>query len=202
MDEDLDSPGTRFASLAALAVPIPEDEWITFEGKPEAALRRHVGDWLFDEHEELGRVEPVNGAGGTGADAWIPVVVFVALNAAGGVIAAAAGMAFKGVWQRVTDALRERGGQKPLVSRGGAAALAVAEVADRFGELDRLQVEAVEEPSSIAGREAWTMAYAGEEPWIVLLRNDERRTRYVIVVAPDGEILGSSVTRLVELDAL
>ena len=54
---DLENPGSRFASRPAFAVAIPEEEWATYEGHPEEALRGHVGEWLFEEQEGLGRGE-------------------------------------------------------------------------------------------------------------------------------------------------
>jgi len=62
-----------------------------------------------------------------------------------------------------------------LVSRGGAAYLAVAEVAERFGEEGELEIEAVEEPSSIAGHDISELSYTGIEPWVPLLRDLRRR---------------------------
>jgi hypothetical protein len=177
LEGDLNSSGTRFGMQAAIAVPVPEEEWGVYEAKPEEALREFVGDWLLEEQDELGRGNPVNGAAGHGADAWIPVIEFVAINAASGVVTAAAGMAFRRVWRRMMDARRGRRVPALYVSRGGAATLAAAEAAERYDEAGSLEIEAVEEPSSIAGREVWTMSYVTLEPWIVLLRNREERIR-------------------------
>ena len=89
-----------------------------------------------------------------------------------------------------------------MVSRGGAAALAAGDVADRFEERDPVEIEAVEEPSSISGRNVSELSYVGLEPWIVLLRNRERRFRYLVVVAADGEILGSVKTPMDEFEGM
>ena len=74
---DLESPGIRTTLRAALAIPIREEEWATYEGRPGEAIRDHVGQWILDEDLELGRGEAVDGAAGRGADAWLPVVEFV-----------------------------------------------------------------------------------------------------------------------------
>jgi hypothetical protein len=83
---------------------------------------------------------------------------------------------------------------------GAAAALAVAEVAERFEERDRLEIEAVEEPASIAGQSVSELSYVGVEPWVVLLRNRERKVRYLVVVAPHWEILGALKTPMGEFE--
>lgn len=100
---------------------------------------------------------------------------------------------------KVLQRLREWQGQRKEeeepalieISRGAAALLAAARVGEEFGEQGTLAIEAVEEPSSIAGNEVTELSYVGVEPWIVLLRNDERRTRYIVVVMPDGRLTGT-----------
>ncbi len=52
-------------------------------------------------------------------------------------------------------------------------------------------LEAVEEPSSIAGRESPEMNYVGIEPWIVFLVDVRAQVRYVVAVSSDGQIMGS-----------
>jgi hypothetical protein len=77
------------------------------------------------------------------------------------------------------------------VSRGAAAMLAGGHVGEEFGEKGPLEIEAVEEPSNIAGYEPTEISYVGVEPWIVLLRNREAKVRYVAVVLPDGTVAGA-----------
>jgi hypothetical protein len=60
-----------------------------------------------------------------------------------------------------------------------------------FGDSGPLEVEAVEEPSSIAGHPISETSYVGLEPWIVLMRNREAQVRYVVAVTPDGTIAGA-----------
>jgi hypothetical protein len=204
-DWNLDQPGSRFVRRPAIAIPRGGEEWQTQEEAErgvEDALRDSFGDWLFEEQETLGRGKAVVGSVGRGAGTFAAVVEFVAIHAAGGVVSVAAGMAFKRVWQRASEALRGRDVARLDVSRGGAAALAVAEVAESFGEDEGLEIEAVEEPSSITGREVSELSYVGVEPWIVLLMNRERRVRYVVVVASDGEILSTSRTPMGESEEI
>jgi hypothetical protein len=89
------------------------------------------------------------------------------------------------------------------VSRGGAAYLAVAEVAERFGEKGPLEVEAVEEPSSIAGSEISELSYVGLEPWVVLLLNRKDHKRYFVVIqSRGGDVLGSIETEMDEYEEM
>ena len=59
-------------------------------------------------------------------------------------------------------------------------------------------MEAVEEPSGIAGRLVSELSYVGVEPWIVLLRNRKQLRRYVVVVESDGNVLGAVETPMGE----
>jgi hypothetical protein len=200
---DLDEPGSRFVRRPAFAITIPEAEWPTpgeQRAGSERALRDHVGDWLFEEQNELGAASPVAGSYGRGAAGFAAVAEFVAQWAAAGVISTAAGMAFKHVWRRAIDSLEQRERPGLVVSLGAAAALAAAEVAERYAENGPLEIEAVEEPSSIAGQSVSELSYVGVEPWIVFLRRREQNVRYLVVVAPGGEVLGSLQTPMGEFE--
>lgn len=200
-DWDLTEPGSRFSPRPAFAIGAPEEEWPTggdAQRGAEDLIRRRIGNWAFAEQEELGIAQAVEGSVGRGAAGWAAVLEFVGLHAAGGVISVAAGMAFKHFFQRVRGALG--GTERPHVnvSRGAAAYLAVGEVAERFGQGDPVEIEAVEEPSSIAGQDVSELSYVGLEPWVVLLRDRARLVRYVVVVAATGDILGSMKTPMDE----
>ena len=67
--------------------------------------------------------------------------------------------------------------------------LAVDEVVDRHGP-SALSIEAVEEPSAIAGIPTHELNYVGVEPWIVFLIDFESKIRYIIAVRPNGEVRG------------
>jgi hypothetical protein len=83
-----------------------------------------------------------------------------------------------------------------------AAAVAADDVAESFGDDGPLEVEAVEEPSRVAGVAASETSYVGTEPWVVLVRNVEPERRYYVVVAPDGEIVGHIETSLLEWEMM
>jgi hypothetical protein len=201
-DWDVEEPGSRFSPRPALTVHAPESEWPDV-GRPgpgaEGVVRARLGDWALEPQESLGTPEALEGSTGRGTAGWTAVVEFVTQHAAGGVISAAAGMAFKRFWRRAREAQGSTN-----VSRGGAVYLAVAEVAERFGlQESSLEVEAAEEPSSIAGHDVTELSYTGFEPWVVLLRHPAAGgVRYVLVVAPDGEIFGVVEAPLTEGERL
>jgi hypothetical protein len=185
----------------------PESEWnfdnSKLESGPKEALGRHFGDWIYEEQDVLGRGQPESGSVGRGASGVAAVLIFVGLHAAGGVISVSAGMAWKRFVQRARQSLSEDDRHLFHVSRGGAAYLAVAEVAERFGEQDPVEVEAVEEPSAIAGRDVTELSYVGLEPWLVLLRNRAKLKRYIVVIGSrGGETLGALVTKMNEFEEI
>lgn len=205
MDWDLDAPYSRFTLSPAIALGVPEAEWDDSqqESGPRDALGRHFGDWIYEEQEGLGLGNPESGSIGRGASGSAAVLIFIGLHAAGGVISVSAGMAWKRFIQRAKGSLGEDDRHLFHVSRCGAAYLAVAEVAERFGEEDPVEVEAVEEPSSIAGREVSELSYVGLEPWVVLLRNRAKRKRYVVVIdSRGGEVLGALETPMDEFEEM
>lgn len=72
-----------------------------------------------------------------------------------------------------------------------------------FEETDErqvLHVEAVQEPSVLGGRPPSELSYTGLEPWIVSLVNGSRKTRYVLVVSPEGDIEGCITAPAGEFD--
>lgn len=73
-----------------------------------------------------------------------------------------------------------------FVSRGMAALVAVQDVLDN-NPLARLALEAVEEPSLIAGHPSPELNYVGVAPWIVLLADPHQERRYVVAVARTGK---------------
>lgn len=202
---DVEGSGSRFTLAPAIAVGIPEAEWELRQADTLAAraLSDYVGAWVHDEQEGLGRGQALSGSVGRGAAGLAAVLIFIGLNVAAGVISVSAGMAWKRFVERFSDSLVGSDRKRFHVSRGAAAYLAVAEVAARFGEEDSLELEAVEEPSTIAGIQISELSYVGLEPWIVLLRNREKQKRYVVVVsAMGGDILGAIDTPLGEWEAM
>ena len=199
---ELEGATSRFTLDPAIAVGIPEREWdldpgARTEDRANSLLSERFGEWVHEEQEELGRGHAELGSTGRGAAGTAAVLTFIAHHAAEGVIATAAGMAFKKFAQRAWAAFRGR--DEPVyVSRGGAVYLAVAEVAERFDEPGPVELEAAEEPSAIAGGSVSELSYVGVEPWIVLLRNRDRLRRYLVVVSAGGEILGAMETPMGE----
>jgi hypothetical protein len=194
----------RFSRLPAIAIGIPEEDWglEDYDERLAATLQAQFGDWILEEDADLGQPEAVAGSTGRGAAGLAAVVEWVAVHAAGGVVSAAAAMAFKRVVSKARDALKGRERPRLHVSRGGAAYLAAADVADRFDARGPFIVEAVEEPSSIAGHDVSELSYVGIEPWVVLLRSNEDKQRYISVVEGGGEILGALAIPLGEWEEM
>jgi hypothetical protein len=198
---DVERPTSRFTLSPAVALGFPEEEWSRLEDEATEALRERYGDWIYEEQEGLGRAEARAGGVGRGAEGLAAILIFIGINAAAGIISVSAGMAWKRFLERVKRS-RRNDSPRIYISRGGAALLAVAEVAERFGGDNDLELEAVEEPSSIAGGEISELAYVGLEPWIVLLRDREKLRRYVVVVSGRGEVLGALDTPIEEWEAM
>lgn len=185
--------GGRFTTDAAIAIGTRE------YGEGDDALAENViydsvGAWLLEEGPALGRSEAVGGSAGRGAAGWVAVAHWLADVIANNVVDIAAGAALAKIlgrlreWRKQRESEGKHGGIE--ISRGTAALIAAADVAEEFGEQGPLEVEAVEEPSSVAGRPVSELSYVGVEPWIVLLRNVEHEVRYLVVVNPDGVIAG------------
>lgn len=208
MDWDFQAPGSRFTLRPAFAVVVPEDDWHEVAGgDARSALERQVGSWAVDEADpELGAAVLVDGSAGRGAEVWIPVLEFLFDSAAKGVVGAAAGQAALAIWRRLRRS-RANGpddvaGSPIFVSRGAAVLLAAAHVHEAHNHEDSWALEAADEPMGMAGEATHEMGYAGVEPWIVLLRSASARMRCVVLVSPDGTILGATCTPLSEAELL
>ena len=193
---DPDEAGSRFTRRPALAI-------LT---RPGGASRFDAGDDTGDtqavvnealasvsEPSALGDRTVLDGTHGRGAAGWVPVVEWTAEAIGAGLIGAAAWSALaRGAQQlkELVNDLRQREVQV-VISRGAAALVAVAYVAETTGETGILDVEAVEEPSTIAGRVVTELSYVEIEPWLVSLLDEKRTTRYIVGVSPDGTVLGS-----------
>ena len=114
---------------------------------------------------------------------------WVLLVGLGGVIQGAAWDGIKMAATLLTRLmLRARAeGDRVSISPGGTALLALAEMDDLDELGGGILVEAVEEPTSIAGFESPKMGYNDIEPWIVLLIDFKHDIRYIVVVSADGE---------------
>jgi hypothetical protein len=173
-------------------------------GVASFAIAAELGsEWLVLD-PELGEARAVDGVHGRGAAGWIPVIEWLGLNAAGGVISLAAGQAARRGIERIRDKIGKARSEdyRVLVSRGLAALLAMEYVFETRDESEVLSVEFVQEPSVLAGRPPSEVSYTGLEPWIVSLVNGSRKIRYILVVSPQGDIQGCIVAQAGKIDPL
>jgi hypothetical protein len=212
---DLEAPGSRFSSRPAFGLPRGEQDWpgdLATDDVWAGIVRAEYGAWLLDEEDPtLGKATLVRGEIGRGASAEMAVVEWLLEPIVKGVIQWVGVKAVKRVWQRArtgeegetpTDEADTPKPRSVLVNRGTAILLAAAAVQETFGEEGELALEAAEEPSAIAGRPTMEPNYVGLEPWVVLLRSQDARTRYVVVVEAHGDILGCLKTPMNEWESL
>jgi hypothetical protein len=200
---DPNNPAGRWNRRPAIAIVVLEHEADVFPS-PEAAIEARVGSWIMEEDSVLGKPHAVNGSVGRGAEGWVPVIEWLGSAGGAGIVGGAAWAAVANIVRRLR-AQWEQGEERPFrfyISRGTAAAIAADEISEKFGEEGPLEIEAVEEPSGIAGQDPIEISYVGLEPWVVLLRSIERKRRYYVIVAPDGEILGRIETPLLEWEEM
>jgi hypothetical protein len=205
---DLEAPGSRFSSRPALGLPRGEQDWPSHPATDEVwagIVRAEYGAWLIDEEDPtLGKATLVRGEIGRGSSAEMAIVEWLLEPIVKGVVSLVAAAAAKRIWRRARHG-EEGSGEEPrfvLVNRGTAILLAAAAVKETFGEEGELLLEAAEEPSAIAGRPTMEPNYVGLEPWVVLLRSEDARTRYIVVVQADGDILGCLKTPMNEWESL
>lgn len=200
---DLEAPGSRFSTRPALALPRGEQDWpsgLVTDEVWAGIVRDQFGDWLLDEDDPtLGKATLHRGDFGRGASAEMAIVWWLLEPVVRGVIQWVGVEAIKRVWRRArtgddgevsVDEAGERQPRSVLVNRGAAILLAAAAVQETFGVEDELVIEAAEEPSAIAGEPLHEPNHVGLEPWVVLLRSHDARTRYVVVVEIHGDVLG------------
>lgn len=197
---DPDRSGSRFTSqvaIAASAMRSHGDRWESAYPKTAAitadALRAHLGTDAFDP-DEAGQVPAaVDGSVGRGAASWIPVLEWTVTVAIGGVIGNAAWDGLKAAGRRAAKLLAQArdDGEQVFVSRGLAAILAASHILETTDETGILDTESVVEPSAMLDRPVTELSYGGFEPWLVLLLNEKRDTRYLVAVAADGQIEGA-----------
>lgn len=132
---------------------------------------------------------------GRGGESWVAVIQWLGEAITDGVVDLAVAAALAKALQRLRQWQYERQSRgEPAsiaISRGAAGLAAAAYIPTEFGETGSMLLEAIEEPSSIAGEEVTELSYVGLEPWIVLLRNDGAAVRYLVVVMPEGTISGA-----------
>ncbi len=59
-----------------------------------------------------------------------------------------------------------------------------------------IDIEAVVEPSALAGATLTELNYVGVEPWLVTAVDHRNARRFYVVVAPDGRVLNSMTVPL------
>lgn len=179
----------------ALAVGLGPEWTEQSEGErnfARTALAAELGETWLEGDPDLGKVNVLDGGQGRGAAGWIPVLEWLGLNAAGGLVGLGAGQAARAGIRRIRKKIQEAkaSGHRPLVSRGLAAALAMEYVFETTDETQVLHVEFAQEPSVLGGRAPTETSYTGLEPWVISLVNGSRRIRYVLAVTADGDVQG------------
>jgi hypothetical protein len=202
---DLDVPGSRFSMSLAAAIGLGPEWMEKSESKKDlarTAIAAGMGESWLEGDPELVKPKVLDGSIGRGASGWIPVLEWLGEHAVDGFIGFAAGEAARVSIRRIRERLQEAtaSGHRPMVSRGLAAALAMEHVFETTDETQVLHVEFAQEPSFLGGRPPTEPSYTGLEPWIVSLVNGSRRIRYVLVVAPDGDIRGCITSPAGEFD--
>lgn len=192
---DLDAPRSRFTMRPGIAVVLGPEWMEGSEGKvnfARTAITSEFGEAWLQPDPDIGEVQILDGSLGRGASGWIPVLEWVGLHAAGGLIGLGASEAARAGIKRIRakiDEARSRD-HRVMVSRGLAATLAMEHVFDTTDESEVLHVEIAQEPSVLGGRPPSETSYTGLEPWLVSLVNGSRRMRYVLVVSAEGDIEG------------
>lgn len=192
-DWDLDAPGSRFTwrpAVVVLAGEVSEDG----RGSAEDTIRRSAGDWVLKE-DVLGKPRFVDGGIGRGAEGWAPVLEWVGLSAAAGVIGSLSWQVVKKIAEAASATVRRlRSGKgeevSVQVSRGLAVLLAIDEVLERESTAE-LVVEAADEPSGFADTPVSEINYVGLEPWIVFLVDLKAKKRWIVAVKPNGDVAGA-----------
>lgn len=175
---DLDAPGSRFRMQLGMAVQLGP-EWTEHPDNgrndfAQTAVRAELGDSWLEADPDIGEVMVHNGSQGRGAAGWIPVLEWVGLNVAGGLIGITAEEAARAALQRIRAKIEQvrLEGHRALVSRGLAATIAMDHVFATTDEAEVLHVEVAQEPSVLGGRPPTEISYTGLEPWIISLVMD------------------------------
>jgi hypothetical protein len=161
-------------------------------GLARIAIGTELDDGWLEADPDIGKVRVVDGVQGRGAAGWIPVIEWLGIHAAGGLVGLGASEAARAGLRRIRAKIEKAraSDHRVMVSRGLAAFLAMEHVFETTNETGVLHVEVVQEPSVLGGRPPSETSYTGLEPWIVSLVNGSRRTRYVLVVSAEGSIEG------------
>ena len=204
---DLEAPGSRFTMRPAIAVQVGPEWRERSEKEAGVALRaisEEFGDAWIASDPDIGDITVLDGVQGRGAAGWVPVLEWVGLQGANGVISYGAGQVAGKVAKRIWAKVREArsAGHRVMISRGTAALLAIEHVLLEVDESEVLIAEFVHEPSSLAGRPVSETSYTAFEIWIVSLVNESRTTRYLLALSPEGDIDGCVPVPMGEFEAM
>jgi len=195
---DPESPGSRYTTRPAMAI-------LSRSGRGDRydPARGDTGDASDVVQDAFGTAAPgsdalgdptiIDGTVGRGASPWTPVIEWALEVGIPALWPAAAWDTIKFAARRARQLVSDLRNREAgfLVSRGYAALLAIEHLLAEGAEEGVIDVEAVEEPSSVGGRPLTEINYVGADPWIVLLLNERRTRRYVIAVSSEGSILGA-----------
>ena len=171
----------------------------------EDGVRSRDGDWLLEPDADPGEPRYSVGETGRGTSGTTAIIEWIGATAGGGIVGNVAYGGPKAAARRaaaVLKCIRDETETHIGTTRGMAALVAVDVVVERHGEAERLDVEAVEQPSTMGGEVPPETNHLAVEPWVALLVNESRTVRYVVVVAPDGSIRGTLATPMGEFEAL
>jgi hypothetical protein len=189
-----DVSGSRFFSEPGFAVLLGE------RGSDPSGFDGDFGDATARVTSALGQAPPedpvlgsprvIDGSHGRGASGWAPVVEWLGLAAAGGILGNLATDAVKAGAARFRDMVRgtKERGASILINRAGVALIALADVVEEAPSGATLWMEAAEELATVAGRDVTELGYSHTDSWLVMIVDVEHQVRYIRVVAPSGEI--------------
>lgn len=191
---DPEAPGSRFASRPGVTILTRAEQRNRYApGTDTGNAAEVVADALGQDPREVGIGAPVlvDGSDGGGASGWTPVVEWLLDAAGAGIVGTIAVSGVREAAHQFGDLLDRLRGRDAsfLVNRAGAALVAIA-AAQAASQKAVLEVEAVEEFSALAGREATEGNPVGAEPWLVSLVDLSRTVRHLVVVTPDGRVQG------------
>ena len=197
---DLNREGSRHTLRPAVAFGAAGLDGLPDVGALKKFVESQGAGWLLGEQDALGEGHLVNGGIGRGAEGDAVVVEWLFEPVTRGLIELAVVLAAKRVLDGLREVLQKKPKRKrqprPFISRGMAVLAAAAEIASEHDGDGPFEFEAAEEPRSIAGEEISELSYTGLDPWVVMLLNRERKTRYVAVVDPYGTVLSVLASRI------
>jgi hypothetical protein len=196
---DPEAPGSRFTRRPAIAITSRRGDRSIYDqdeadtGDARRVILETIDEEFLRDDSVLGEPRILDGSQGRGGAAWVPVIEWLANAGGQGAVGLGVSLALLRIGRRLRDVLaRLRGADvSVLVSRGVAEALAVEDVVRRGLESEgAVDMESAVEAAFIGGGASPELNYVGADPWIVSLVIADRTKRYIVGVAPDGQIEG------------